>query len=95
MLLHLPLHEIDIVNVQGFSIPVERNDDTQSHCSLGSSYGHNKKDKNLSVEGVKRAGKGYEGQVSRVEHELNTHENDNGVPSGEHSPHPYKKEDDT
>jgi hypothetical protein len=93
MLLRLPLHQIDIININGFPVPVKSNDDTQSYSSLSGSYRHYKKDKNLTIHRIQMAGKGNEGKVRRVEHQFNTHKDDNGVPSYKNPQHPYKKED--
>ena len=64
VLLTLPLHQIDIIDINGFSIPVERDNDTQPHCSLGSRNRHHKEDKNLAIHGVQMTGKGNQGQIS-------------------------------
>jgi hypothetical protein len=95
VLLVLPLHQIDIIYINGFFIPVESNDNTQSHCCLSGCNRHHKEDKNLAIHGVQMTGKGNQGQISRVEHQFNTHEDNNGVSSDKNPQHPYTKENDT
>jgi len=92
MLLQLPLHQIEIININGFPVPVKSNDDTQSYSSLCGSYRHYKKDKDLTIHRVQVTGKGNKGKVSRVEHQLNTHKDNDGVPSYKNPQHSYKKE---
>ena len=63
-----------IIDVQRFAITEDCDDDSQAHRSLGSSDGHNYKNKELTGDILKETSKRDEGQIHSVEHQLNTHE---------------------
>jgi hypothetical protein len=92
LLLGLPLHKIDIIYINGFSVSVKGNDYTQTDGRFRSGHGHNKKDEDLTIYRVQLAGKGNEGQVSRVQHQFDTHKDDDCIFSGKNSPHANTKE---
>jgi len=92
LLLGLPLHKIDIIYINCFSVSVKGNDYTETNGRFRSSHSHNKKDKDLTVNRVQLAGKGDEGQISRVQHQFNTHKDNDGIFSGKNSPDANTKE---
>ena len=77
--LSLALEEVELVYIDRLHIPEEGNDDCQTHRHFRSCHGHDKKDKDLPVQRVEEPGKSHEAQIDRVEHQLDGHEDDDGV----------------
>jgi len=77
----LPFHDIDVVNVYRFFIPEYGHNDCQADGSFGGGNGHGEKDKQLSLHGIEVMGARHKGQIYRVQHELDAHEDDNGIPA--------------
>src|SRR6187549_2328953 len=77
----LKLEGVDILNVNRLPGAIEGDDDGQADGHLGGGHGDNQEDKHLRVvvgqpvlTDIEPA-EGHEGQVRRVEHELEAHEN--------------------
>src|ERR1700730_18338756 len=70
---------------------IERDDNGQTHCDLRRGHGNDEKDKNLRVVvgnpgGVEaEAREGNEGEVGRVQHQLERHEDDDDVAAQKHA----------
>jgi hypothetical protein len=89
----LPFHDIDVVNVYGFFVPEYGHDDCQANGRFGSGNGHSEKDKQLSLHGIEVMGARHKGQIYRVEHEFDAHENNDGIPPYEDANNANSKQD--
>ena len=77
--------------MRGLPQAVERDDDGEADSHLGGGDGDDEEHQNLRVvvgeseRGDAVAGEGDERKIGRVEHEFQTHENDEKVPAEENS----------
>jgi hypothetical protein len=65
-------------------VPVDQNDNSQPYSSFRCSYGYHKNRKYLSGEqgGCDEFGEGDEIDINRIEHQLNSHQDPDGISSG-------------
>src|ERR1035437_2854441 len=61
----------------------DRHDNAQPHRHLGGGDHHDEEDNGLSPDVAQRAREGHEGQVDRVEHQLDAHEHDQRAAAGQ------------
>src|SRR5690625_1189793 len=73
------LQQVDIVD-RGRTASTENRDDyRKTHNYLSCGHNHDEKRHDLTVEVAVHAGESHESQVRCIEHQLDTHENDDGV----------------
>src|SRR6266536_3110114 len=75
------LEEVGVVDVRREALSVQRDDDGQPHHDLRGGHDHDEERQDLSVQVPVLPGERHQGQVDRVQLELDGHEDDQGVPS--------------
>src|SRR5689334_14021184 len=80
----LQLQQVGVVDRGRPAGTEDGHDDGQSHDDLGRSDHHDEQGDHLAVEVAAHPRERHEHQVGRVEHELDTHEHDDGVAAHEH-----------
>src|SRR5439155_3513202 len=75
----LLLHQIESVDIHLPAGSVDLHDDRNADHHLGRSDGDHQESKDNPIEGIEVAADGREGEVNRVEHEFDAHENNEGV----------------
>jgi hypothetical protein len=80
----LPFHNIYVVHVYSFKIPVSQKHYGQANRSFGCCYGDDKDGEYLSDQSSRgyKFGESYEVDIDRVEHQLDGHQNPDGIPPG-------------
>src|SRR4051794_10479463 len=78
------LQQVDVVDGGGAAGPVDRHDDRQADDDLGRGDHHDEERDELAVEGAAGPGEDDQGQVHRVEHQLDAHEDDDRVAPDQH-----------
>src|SRR5437867_11467513 len=81
----LPAHQVDVVHVGALPLAEDGDDDAESHGGLGSRHGHHEEDEDVSGHGAQLIGIGGESQVDGVEHQLDAHQDHDGVATHEHA----------
>jgi hypothetical protein len=86
------------IHIYRMRIPVHHHDNSQPDTHLSSSYHHNKKDEQLSVDPRIRIRKdqrmlmhlreSHQQQIHGIQHQLYTHENNDRIAPGEDTSHP-------
>ena len=89
---------IQKIHIYRMRIPVHHHDNSQPNTHLGGSHHHDKKDEQLSVNPciwvrkdqrmLMHLGKSYQQQIHGIQHQLNTHEDNDCIAPGEHTSHP-------
>src|SRR5215207_6857979 len=79
------LQQVGVVDRGGPAGPVDRHDDGEPDDDLGGGHDHEEERHDLAVDGAARPGEGDQRQVHRVEHQLDAHEDDDGVATDEHA----------
>src|SRR5665648_122260 len=80
--------EVDVVDRCRAAGAVDRHDDRQSDDHLGGCHHHHEERDHLTGEVAVDPGEGHEGEVRRVEHQLNAHEHDDRVAPHQHRQRP-------
>src|SRR6266550_751469 len=81
----LPPHQIGFVHINSLPVVKEGNEDRQSDCGLCCGNGHHEKDKDEAVELMELPGIREKGQIHRVHHQLDGHEDRDAVAASEHA----------
>src|SRR5262249_53775169 len=87
-----PFHDVDLVDIQRLLVPEERNDDRQADGRLGRRHRHHKEDEDLARAVAEERREGDQREVDRIQHQLDTHEDDDRVPPCEHADDPDREE---
>src|SRR5215212_661375 len=66
----LSFQQIHLVHVDRVALAEDGDDDSEAHGDLGSGDRHHKESEDLPVKAAPLTGKGDEGQVDRIEHQL-------------------------
>src|SRR5712692_7778503 len=80
-----PFEEHERFRVQRFAVAKQADDDREADGGFGGRHGHHEKDEDLAVGGAERAAEGHEGQVHRVEHDLDRQQDGDQVAPHEHA----------
>src|SRR6266481_923228 len=97
----LELERVELVDVQGSAAAEDGDDDRQPHRRFGRRGGDDEEHRRVSREEAaggrarhqREAGEGEEGEVHRVEHQLDAHEDDDGVAPQHHAGRSQREED--
>jgi len=81
----LPFQQIDFIDIDGFFIAENGNDDGETDGDFGGGDGHNKEDEDLAVDEADEFGDSDEAQIDGIEHQFNGHKDDDGVFAGKHA----------
>src|ERR1700729_3668209 len=73
------LERIQVVGHRGLAAAEVRHHDPQAHHDLGCGHHEHEEHDRLPADVVEHAGEGDEGEVGRVEHQLNAHQHDQDV----------------
>src|SRR3954451_18091904 len=79
------LEQVGVVDRGGPAGPVDRHDDREADHDLSGGDDHHEEGDDLAVDRAGRAGEGDQGQVDRVEHQLDAHEDDDRVAPHQHA----------
>src|SRR4051794_17162402 len=79
------LQQVDVVDGGGAAGPVDAHDDRQPDHDLGRGDDHDEERDELAVDRARGPGEGDQGQVHRVEHQLDAHEHDDRVAPHQHA----------
>src|SRR3990170_1043908 len=92
-----PLHHVDLVDVNGLQVPVDRQHQGQTHRGLAGRQGDDDQGEDVPRQRPRRhvAVEGHEVNVGRVEHQLDAHQNGHGVAAGEDAVQPQPEEQGT
>src|SRR5271168_3394911 len=71
------LHQVDLVYVECCAGAEDGNDDCQAYGGFRGGYHHDEEDEDLTFHRVPLMSKGDEGEIDRVEHEFDGHEDGN------------------
>src|SRR3990172_760979 len=96
--LSLAFEQMHFIDIDRLGVAKDGDDDRESHRHLRRCYRHHEKNEDLPVEGMEKAGEGDETEIDCVEHQLDGHEDDQGVaprrdaddPDGEEESHQKK-----
>jgi hypothetical protein len=88
----LPLHQINVVNINRLFIIEERDDKGQADGSFGSRNGHNEKDEYLSIQIAEMPGEGHKSKVNGIKHQLDAHKHHNYILAGQDADCAYREE---
>lgn len=94
-LIQSTLQPAHFIYINGMRIPVDHGDDSQPNCYFRCRNRHNKENKYLSCRILVIGGKGNQQQIHRVEHQLNTHKNNNGVTARQYAQNTNHKKNRT
>src|SRR5215510_4189889 len=75
----LELERGEILDVGRLASAVERHDEGKADGDFGCGHGNDEKHHDLAVEVVVETGKGHEGEVGGVEHQLEAHVEDKQI----------------
>src|SRR5580658_594389 len=87
----LVLHRIDVVDHQRAAVLEHRKNNGQSHGGFGGGHHHDEEAVNMSVHLLEFEGECHEGQVHRVEHQLDGHEYRDDVAAEDEAGHSESK----
>src|SRR5919201_23717 len=87
------LQQVRVVDRRGLAASEDRHDDRQADDDLGGGHDHHEERDDLSVESAVHTGKGDKGQVRGVQHELDAHEDHDGIAADEHPDRPDREQD--
>src|SRR6266568_6967643 len=79
------LQQVGVVHRRGSAGPEDRHQDREAHDDLGGGHHHHEERDDLPVQVPVHARERDEGQVARVQHQLDAHEHDDGVAPHEHA----------
>src|ERR1700761_2900955 len=79
------LQQVGVIHRRGPASPVDRHQDREAHNHLGGGHHHHEERDDLAVQVVVHGGERHERQVARVQHQLDTHEDHDGVAPHEHA----------
>src|SRR3954452_4053956 len=79
------LEQVGVVDRGGPAGPVDRHDDREADHDLSGGDDPHEEGDDLAVDRAGRAGEGDQGQVDRVEHQLDAHEDDDRVAPHQHA----------
>src|ERR1017187_2132999 len=79
------LHHVDLVKVDRLPVAVDQEHDGQTDSHLGGGHGDDEQGKDLTCHRVVEGPEGEEVDVDRVEDQLDGHENQNAIFSGQDS----------
>jgi hypothetical protein len=88
-----PFQHIDIIDIDGITVPVKGNHQSQPNGSFRRSHRHDEEHENLSVKILQVVRQGNKRQVNRVQHQFDAHEDDNGIPPCQDAVGPHGKQD--
>src|SRR5262245_28238008 len=74
-----PFQEADVVHVDAVAVAEHRQDHGQAHGDLACGHGDGEDGEDLAVDGVQLPAESDEVQVGRVHHQLDRHQDDDGV----------------
>src|SRR5690606_27989940 len=86
------LHLRELIDRGGGSQPEDRDDDGETDHDLGGGHDEDEEHGHLAVAVVERAAGGDQGQVHRVEHQLDAHEHDQRVAPDEEAQRPDQEQ---
>src|SRR5712692_1977624 len=88
------LHLMDLVDVDLWPVAIRREDDPEADGDLGRGDDEHEDDEDAAalVDRAGFAGEGDEREVRRVQHELDAHEDDDGIAPDEHARAPDEEE---
>jgi hypothetical protein len=75
----LPFHRIRVIHAQRVAVSKENDGDRQPYRRFRGSDNHNEKDKDLAVHLVQMPGECDEGQIDRIQHQLEAQKNGNDI----------------
>ena len=73
-------------------MPEDADDDGQPHGGLGGRHGHDEEHHDVAT-GTVELGQSHEAQVDGVEHQLDAHEENDGIPPKQYAGHAEAEED--
>src|SRR5687767_769799 len=76
----LPSHDVHFVDVDGFFVAIEGQDDSQTYGGLGRRDGDDEHCEHLTDGVLQLLGVGHQIDVHRIQNELDRHENDDEIP---------------
>src|SRR5208282_5909474 len=88
-----PSHQSQVVGVDGFTIAENRDDDAQANRRFGRRDSHYEEHDHLAVHRTEPAAERDEGEVYRVEHQLDRHEHHENVAADDDAGHADRKDD--
>src|SRR5579862_2426673 len=88
-----PPHQVEFIRVDRGAVAENGQDDAQPNRGFGGRHHHDEKDDGLTVDGTPRPAQRDEGQVDRVEHQLDRHEDDDDVAPQHHAGHADTEQD--
>src|SRR5215813_1177295 len=81
----LPPHQRQLVHREAAAEPEYGDDDGKTDGDFGGGHAEDEEDEGLAIDGAVALPEGHEGQVRRVEHDLDGHEDDERIAPHEHA----------
>lgn len=91
----LAFQKINLIHMNHFPMSINRNNNGQTDGYLRRRNRHNKKNKNLTINGVKIMRKCHKINIGSIKHQLNGKENNNNIPADENTHNTKDKNDGT
>ena len=89
---HSPLEPAEQVNVGSLEVAVNHHNNAQAYRNFGSGHGHDEEHENLAIRVGAIGREGRQQNVHCIEHQLDAHEDDDGIAPHQHPRNPNGKQ---
>src|SRR5436190_14380882 len=90
----LKLHQRQVLHMRGPALAVKRDNQRETDRDLGGRHCDDEENEDLSIQVIVEPRKGYQGQVGRIQHQLQPHIDYQQISPHDHSQQPQTKQDD-